>query len=64
MGRMKRRRGSTPHPTLSPVEAERVAAENENAPKGAANFFAHVCAVYAQVSVLQRLNLSPWVDSE
>jgi len=59
MGRrgQKGRMRSTPHPTLSPIEAERVIAANENAPKGAVNFFVHGVAYYATVFVLQRPKL-------
>ena len=34
-----------------------IAGGNENAPKGAANFFVHPRARYAQVSFLQRANV-------
>ena len=50
---MKRRIKATPHPALSPVEAERVVASQENAPMGAIIFFVHGVACYAIVAVLQ-----------
>jgi len=45
---------STPHPTLSPNEAERAI---ENAPKGAADFFVHGLPVYATSQGLKRANV-------
>lgn len=53
---MKRKIKAAPHPTLSPVEAER-AEGNENAPIGALNFFVHGVAIYATFEVLHRTNL-------